>query len=109
MSSIDEAFTETMRQVVREEVRAALAEQKAPSRIPTPARLSVMEAAALAHKHPDTIRRAIKGKDLRATKPRGSREWVVSGEDFDRWITGASLHPLDMASEVDKAVARVRR
>lgn len=57
-------------------------------------RMGLREAATRAGKHPNTIRRAIHlyqdtGKQgLRAHEPNGSRGYLISETDFERWIEG---------------------
>jgi excisionase family DNA binding protein len=111
---IKDAVREVLRQVLcevlRQELPRALAQLQPTRPAPQlcPARLSVAEAAARAHRHPDTLRRAIKAGTLRATRPAGGREWVVDSAELERWVSGPASAPLDMQAEVDKAVARVR-
>jgi excisionase family DNA binding protein len=100
-----------LREVVREELNARVAE--APpingmgNRTGT---LSVVEAAQIAHRNPETIRRAIRDSTLRATKPEGGREWLIESNELRRWMKAQgpkrSPRALNMKSEVDSAVAR---
>jgi excisionase family DNA binding protein len=101
-----------LREVVREELNARTEE---PPRVNGTAShngtLSVAEAAQIAHRHPETIRRAIHDGGLRATKPEGGREWLIESKELRRWMKAQapkrSPRALNMKSEVDSAVARV--
>jgi excisionase family DNA binding protein len=101
-----------LREVVREELDARTAEAPPINgamgyRSGT---LSVAEAAQMAHRNPETIRRAIHDSTLRATKPEGGREWLIESNELRRWMKAAgpkrSPRALDMKSEVESAVAR---
>jgi excisionase family DNA binding protein len=74
--------------------------------------LSVSEAAQVAHRHQETIRRAIHDHTLRATKPEGGREWLIESNELQRWMRAQkpkrSPRASDMAGEVESAVARAR-
>jgi excisionase family DNA binding protein len=100
-----------LREVVREELNARTGE--APPIHGTASHngtLSVAEAAQIAHRHPETIRRAIHDSALRATKPEGGREWLIESNELRRWMKAQepkrSPGALSMKSEVDSAVAR---
>ena len=49
---------------------------------------TVEELAATMGVHPDTIRRAIRQKRLRAVRPPGSGAYMVLGRDAIRYIEG---------------------
>jgi len=74
--------------------------------------LSVAEAAQIAHRHPETIRRAIHDRTLQATKPEGGREWLIEPNELQRWMKAQRPkrppRASDMAGEVESAVARAR-
>ena len=92
--SIDDAFRTAMRvelrSVVREEIRAALAEAQ-PSSIEKGAYLSVAKAARFAEVHPDTIRAWIKAGQLRGH--RAGRELRIRREDLDHFMAGEGFGP----------------
>jgi hypothetical protein len=76
------------------------------------ARVKVRRAAELADCCPDTVRKAIKEKQLKATKPQGSREWLVDVLELQRWMGERSAPrrgEVDNAAAVDEAVARARK
>ena len=102
-----------LREVLRDELNARSAD--APLAIGMGYRagpLSVAEAAQIAHRHPETIRRAIHDRTLQATKPEGGREWVIESNELQRWMGAPKPkrppRASDMASEVESAVARAR-
>lgn len=76
-------------------------------------RLKTRHAAQLADCHPDTIRRAIADGDLKASKPKGSREYLIVLGDLRRWMeergkTRGSEGPVDLRGAVDQAVRHLR-
>src|SRR3954470_4885478 len=87
---------ETIRQVVREEVRAAL-EEHIPRRAPAEPKRSplalftVEQVAERCHAKPKTVREWIRRGVLPAAKA-GGRRYLVSPADLDRFLTsGASV------------------
>jgi excisionase family DNA binding protein len=60
--------------------------------------LSVDEAAKIALKKPATIRDWIKDKRLKATKPKGSRQYLIAREDLDRCLSGDQVAVVDVKS-----------
>src|SRR4051812_37206246 len=58
-------------------IRAAVQTQVVPFQPRAPERMKVRRAANIADKCQDTIRRAIKAKELKASKAKGSREWII--------------------------------
>jgi excisionase family DNA binding protein len=111
VSALADEMKAALREVLREELPRALAAlQGAATPAPPPrGRLSVAEAAALAHRHQDTIRRAIRAGALKAMKPAGGREWIIEAAEVERWTrSGTPASAVDIAAEVDKAVARAR-
>jgi excisionase family DNA binding protein len=109
--TFEETLRETLREVVREELRPVLEQLRAgvPAPSPAPGPLSVAEAATLAHRNPETIRRAIKSGALRARRPQGGRAWVIDGAELHRWAGGgAAAVGLDMDREVENAVRKAR-
>ena len=110
MSALADELRVVVREVLREELPRLLTAHLQ-ARAPAPrsdARLSVADAARVAHRHPDTIRRAIKTHALHATKPAGGREWIIDQAEIERWRNGPASTPLDMQAEVEKALARIR-
>ncbi len=100
-----------LREVVREELSARTGDSAPTNGIGRRSgTLSVAEAAQVAHRHPETIRRAIHDTILRATKPEGGREWLIESNELRRWMKAQgpkrSARALNMKSEVDSAVAR---
>jgi excisionase family DNA binding protein len=75
--------------------------------------LSVAEAGRIAHRHPETIRRAINGGFLRASKPGGGREWLIEASELRRWMKAKRPkrpeRASDLTSEVESALARVAK
>jgi len=73
-------------------------------------RLKIRHAAQLAgNMHPDTLRRAIKAKKLRAQKPAGSREWLIDARDLQCWLSGEkSAVPVDIRGELEKSLRHAR-
>jgi excisionase family DNA binding protein len=104
VSALAEEIKAALREVLREELprlAAGLPLSREPSRIGVP------EAATLANRHPDTVRRAIKAGRLHAMKPEGAREWILDGRDVDRWIRGErQAPPTDVKADVESALAR---
>src|SRR4051812_45680542 len=101
---------ETIRQVVREEVRAALEEHilrraapAEPARLPL-ALLTVEQAAEQCHAKPKTVREWIRSGRLPAAKA-GGRRYLVALEDLQRFL--ASGTPGDVSATVDGEVARI--
>jgi len=108
VSALAEEIKSALREVLREELAGVLARvpSTAPQSLPR-GRLSVPEAAELARRHPDTVRRAIKAGELHATKPVGAREWILDRAEVERWIRGShSPDPTSMQADVERAVAR---
>jgi excisionase family DNA binding protein len=79
----------------------------------TPETLSVAEAAQIAHRHPETIRRAINDATLRASKPAGGREWLIEAVELQRWMNAKrskrSERASNLSSEVEDALARIAK
>lgn len=55
--------------------------------------MSPVQCAELAGVHYHTIMRRIHAGDLRAFKPKGSREYVVAPQDFADWLYGSPVDP----------------
>lgn len=102
------SIEDTIRQVVREEVRAAL-EEHIPRRIPSepksvpPDLLTVEQVAERCHAAPKTVREWIRGRRLPARKA-GGRRYLVDLADLERFLTGGSgTDPLPtIAAEVSR-------
>lgn len=80
---------------------------------PPDQRLKTRHAAQLADCHPDTIRRAIAGGDLKASRPKSSREYLITVGDLRRWMEErgnprGSEGPVDVRAAVDNAVRHLR-
>lgn len=75
--------------------------------------LLLPKAAIEAGKHPDTLRRAIKAKKLKASRPAGGREWSVRREDLVTWLSGGrssrQVQPVDDRAKIADAIARMAR
>ncbi len=102
-----------LRKVLREELNARATDVPLVNGMSHPTGpLSVAEAAQIAHRHPETIRRAIHDRILQATKPEGGREWLIEQSELQRWMKAQKPkrppRASDMASEVESAVARAR-
>lgn len=120
MSAIEQAIREAVAAElapVTQELRALRAEvqQLRETKPPPPdpdQRLLVPEAAALAGKHPDTLRRAIKAKKLKASKVDGGREWAIRRGDLNDYLAGSSRAArgeVDERRKIEDAVAKVRK
>jgi len=86
-------FEETLRSIVREELRGVLRDALPPPPAPpAPAAgaddraLTVPEAAAYASYTAETLMERIRAGDLPAHKPKGSREWRVRFGDLKAWL-----------------------
>jgi len=102
-----------LREVLREEFNARHSDASPANGMSySTGTLSVAEAARHAHRHPETLRRAIHDRTLQATKPEGGREWVIDTNELQRWMKAKtpkrSPRASDMAGEVESAVARAR-
>lgn len=51
-------------------------------------RLTVAQASANAHRHPDTIRRALEAGDLHGTQRCRGGRWTIRPECLDAWLDG---------------------
>src|SRR5260370_17041167 len=99
-----------LREVVREELSARTGDSAPTNGIGRRSgTLSVAEAAQIAHRHPETIRRAIHDGALRATKPEGGREWLIESNELRRWMKAQapkrSPPALNMKSQAHSPVA----
>jgi hypothetical protein len=118
------AFEDALRQTVAAalaplegELRALRSElhQLAVAAVHTPAPdpdhfLPLPEAARVAGKHPDTLRRAIRQKRLKASKADGAREWSVRRGDLQEYLSPSAGRPrLDEERKIAQAVSRVRK
>lgn len=96
-----------LREIVREELNARLTNAVSNGK----GVLSVAEAAQAAHRHVETIRRAIHRGTLRASKPEAGREWVIEATELQRWMNALtpqhSIGSVDMA-EIESIQARAR-
>ena len=95
---------EELRRVVHEEL---IAQSKA-SPPPLSQQLTVAQAGQIASRCPDSIRHAIKHGKLKASKPGGSRQWLIQAAELRRWLGGNKGEgvPLDLETEINKAVAK---
>lgn len=119
MSAIEQALREAVAAElapVTEELRALRLEvQQLRETKPAPPdpdqRFLLPEAAVLAKKHPDTLRRAIKAKKLKGSKPDGGREWVIRRGDLNDYLAGRrpGLKAVDENRKIEDAVARARK
>lgn len=50
--------------------------------------LTIREAAARAHRHPETVRRAIRAGELPAIQRCKSGKWLLKSTDVDDWLAG---------------------
>jgi excisionase family DNA binding protein len=50
--------------------------------------LSIGEAAAYAHRSPDTISAACREGSLRGNQPKPKGKWLIHRDDLDAWIRG---------------------
>lgn len=50
--------------------------------------LTADEAAARAHRHPETVRRAIRAGELPAIQRCKSGKWLLKSTDVDDWLAG---------------------
>jgi len=51
-------------------------------------RLTIIEAAKVARRHPDTIRKACESGDLNGFQRKFKGRWTVRADDLDAWIEG---------------------
>jgi len=65
------------------------------------------DVAQLLHLHPDTIRRLIRDRRLRAVRPPGSRIYIILGEDLARYFRGEP--PLDPGEGGEEPRTRRRK
>jgi excisionase family DNA binding protein len=113
MSALADEIKAAVRDALREELpvllRAHCAHAQPPAIAQSSRPLSVGEAAQLAHRHPDTVRRAIHSGALLARRPGGGREWVIAPADLRRWMDrpGTGKSPVDLGAEVEVAVRRL--
>ncbi len=82
------ALADEIRAAVREELRPLLGRLDAlrPAGLDPLAGLDITEAARVAHRSPDTLRRAIREGKLKATRPDGGRQWIVLAGDLEQWM-----------------------
>ena len=108
VSFIDE-FKTAVADVLRAELPRILRETSPSTVAERRPTCSVAEAAKVACRHPDTVRRAIKAGELRAFHPLGAREWVIESADLDRWLQRVpASNVVDLDLEARKALDRAR-
>ena len=100
---------ETIRQVVREEVRAALEDHipriaSVEPKHPASPLLTVNQVAERCHAKPKTVRDWIRSGRLLATKA-GGRRYLVPPEDLQRFLT--SRTSVEASATVEGEVARI--
>lgn len=50
--------------------------------------LTAPEAAVYAHRHPDTINRALRNGELAGNQPTRKGRWLIHRDALDAWIRG---------------------
>lgn len=112
------SFEDTLRLIVREEVRSVVREELATARpIVSPApplvqigetRLTVAQVAERCHAHVVTVREWIRTKRLPASKP--GREWLVRPSDLERFLaspTTGKPQPASVLEQADRIMGRL--
>jgi len=110
MSALAEEIEQAVRKVLREELPRMLGAERSSGHVALDPNvgLSVPEAAKVAHRAPDTVRRAIRAGALRASHPEGGREWVIAPVDLEAWLGRRKRTPavVDIGTLARQAAAR---
>jgi len=96
-------LTDSLREVLPPIIRDELGTMQAQAR--PKKHLTVADVADTAQCHPDTVRRAIRAGTLKASKPKGSRRWLIDPGDLARWM-GAPSPKVDPADAVEREITR---
>ena len=91
---------ETIRRIVREELRAAIepliesldsggrTSKRTISRYPAGDFLTVAEAAEITHRHPESIYLALQAKELAGAQRAKKGTWLIRRSDLEIWVMG---------------------
>lgn len=85
MSALAAEIEAAVRRVVEQRL-AAIEDRLTPKEADDDRALTVQEAADFSRYTPETLMERIRGGDLPAHKPRGSREWRIRLGDLRRWL-----------------------
>lgn len=104
MASMEEMLKDIVRQVVREEIRALVAELKA---VAVPEILTVDEAADVAKLHHTTIREWVKDGSLPASRAGARRGIRIKRDDLMKRLASKSTAPVfDLDAMADQMLGR---
>lgn len=101
---------ETIRRIVREELRAAIeplieslesggrTSKRTTSRYPAGDFLTVAEAAEITHRHPESIYLALQSKELRGAQRTKRGRWLIRDVDLESWASSTYIYPRETSA-----------
>ncbi len=105
----DRVALEGLRLLIRQELRALLAEERPTSPAAAEGFIGCAEAARRAGVEPATARGWIKARILTATKVPGVRGWKIKPSDLNAFLAGVQAGSDSVLRPVDLAGERARR